>query len=80
MNTQEEARELAARQRRHDEHLRQTELMRSTDEIKTASGKALEEEARKTMRQHRSREDQIQEKVLRRSAAEVGLPDQTDNP
>ena len=74
MNSQEEARELATRQRHKDEHLRKTELMRSIAESETAAGKELQKEARETMRQHRHKKDRLEENVLRRSANEVGLP------
>ena len=74
MNTQEEARELATRQRRHDEHLRKTELMRSIAESETAAAKEIQKEARETLRQHRHKKDRLEENVLRRSADEVGLP------
>ncbi|WP_017307041.1 hypothetical protein [Spirulina subsalsa] len=70
MSTQEEARKLMVRERKHQNHVQEAMLERATEE--SANDGLTEEQARVHMAQERQQEELRHEAMLERSAEEIG--------
>lgn len=68
MNTEEQARELMAKQRQHGEHLHDNLLSRAEHHQNPS---ALDETARENIVQQRQQNNQIQENMLERSVEQL---------
>ncbi|NJK73478.1 MAG: hypothetical protein HC849_10670 [Oscillatoriales cyanobacterium RU_3_3] len=71
MNSEEQARQLIARERQHSEHLQDTMLNRSSQEVETPTEGITEEKARELMAQNRQHSEHLHESMLSRSSQEV---------
>ncbi|OKH17633.1 hypothetical protein NIES593_22915 [Hydrococcus rivularis NIES-593] len=71
MNAKESARELMTQKRQQEEHLHETMLNRSQEELETANTAEIEEQARELMAQQRQQEEHVEESMLSRAEAEI---------
>lgn len=72
MDTNDLARQKLAQQRQHEDHIDESMLSRSEEELHN-SDTELDEEAREHLAQQRQREEHRQESLLQRSEDEIGL-------
>ncbi len=77
MSTQDQARELMAQHRHHDEHLHESMRSRAEAEVnQTHSADAhTQEQARELMSQHRHHDEHLQESMRSRAESELGAAD-----
>lgn len=73
MNTDEQARELMAKNRLQQEHLQESMHNRALEEVEQPANHLEEEKARELMAQERQHEEHLQESMLNRTSEEVGL-------
>ncbi|MCU0541737.1 MAG: hypothetical protein MUE44_06045 [Oscillatoriaceae cyanobacterium Prado104] len=74
MNSEEQARQLIARERQHSEHLQDSMLNRSSQEVETPTEGITEEKARELMAQQRQHSEHLHDSMLSRSSQEVEAP------
>lgn len=72
MNTQEQARELMAKNRDHNHHLHESMLNRAAEEVENGHDLETEEKARELLAQDRQHDRQLQDSMLNRAVEEVG--------
>ncbi len=71
MNTQEQARELAAQERQHDEHLKESMLNRAQAEVQNPDeGNLTQEQARELAAQERQHDEHVKESMLNRAKSQ----------
>jgi hypothetical protein len=73
MSTDEQARELMAKNRQHQEHLHESMLNRASEEVEQPQNHTEEEKARELMAQERQQNEHLHESMLNRASEEVGL-------
>ncbi len=72
MSTEEQARELATKERQHEEHLQESMLNRAVAEVNHPSTDALTpDHARELAVKQRQHEEQLKESMLNRAKAEM---------
>lgn len=72
MSTQEQARELAAQERQHEEHLKEAMLNRAEAEIHNPDEDDLtQEQARELVAKERQHEEHLKKSMLNRAKAEI---------
>lgn len=73
MSTQEQARELVAQQRHHDQQMHESMLSRSEAEVNNSSvvDAFMEEQSRELMTQQRHHDEHLQQSMLSRAETEV---------
>jgi hypothetical protein len=72
MSTEEQARELAAKERQHEEHLKESMLNRAEAELRHPSESNLtQEHARELAAQERQHEEHLKESMLNRAKAQI---------
>jgi hypothetical protein len=70
MNTQEQARELAAQERQHNEHLKESMLNRAEAEVHNSDQDNLtQQHARELVAQERRHDEHLKESMLNRAKA-----------
>ena len=72
MNTEEQARELLAKNRNHDRHLHESMLNRAEEVVENGHQLETEEKARELLAQDRQHDRHLHESMLNRAAEEVG--------
>ncbi|GAB4181555.1 MAG: hypothetical protein Fur006_16700 [Coleofasciculaceae cyanobacterium] len=72
MSTEEQARELAAKERQHEEHLKESMLNRAEAELHNPNESNLtQEHARELATQERQHEEHLKESMLNRAKAQI---------
>ena len=81
MSTQEQARELAAKGRQHEEHLKESMLNRAEAEVHNPNqaDNLTQEHARELAAQERQHEEHLKESMLNRTKAEINSSSDTDD-
>ncbi|MFE1744750.1 hypothetical protein [Coleofasciculus sp. H7-2] len=81
MSTQDQARELMAQHRHHDDHLHESMRSRAEAEVNQthAADAHTQEQARELMSQHRHHDEHLQESMLNRAEAELGASNNAAN-
>lgn len=79
MSTQEQARELAAQERQHEEQLKEAMLNRAEAEVHKPSeaDNLTQEHARELAAKERQHEEHLQESMLNRAKAEINSSSDT---
>lgn len=73
MSTDEQARELMAKNRQHQEHLHESMLNRASEEVEQLPNHVEEAKSRELMAQEKQHEEHLHESMLNRASEEVGL-------
>lgn len=71
MSTQEEARKLMAKERQHEEHLKENMLSRTVEEVETQTIEETTEQARELMTRERQHDKHLEENMLSRATEEI---------
>ena len=71
MNTEQQARQLMAKHRRHEEHLHENMVSRSTEELESQNIAEIEEKSRELTADHRQHEKHIEDNILNRANEEI---------
>jgi hypothetical protein len=71
MSINEEARELMAQERKHDEHIHESMLNRSVQDLETHPTDGTDEKARELLAQERHHQEHLQENMLSRATEEI---------
>jgi uncharacterized membrane protein len=72
MNTEEQARELMAKNRDRNHHLHESMLNRAAEEVENGHDLETEEKARELLAQDRQHDRHLNESMLNRAVEEVG--------
>ena len=73
MSTKEESRKLMAKERQHQEHLKENILSRTIEEVETHTIEDTTEQARELVTRDRQRDEHLKENILSRATEEIGL-------
>ncbi len=71
MSTQEETRQLMAKERQHQEYLKETMLSRAVEEVETQITEETTEQARELIARERQHDKNLEEKMLSRAKEEI---------
>ena len=71
MSTQEETRKLMAKQRQHQEHLKENMLSRAEEEVETHTTEETSEQARELIARQRQHDQHLEENMLSRAEEEI---------
>ncbi|MDJ0571571.1 MAG: hypothetical protein QNJ53_21330 [Pleurocapsa sp. MO_192.B19] len=71
MSTQEETRKLMAKERQHQEHLKENMLSRAVEEVETDTTEETSEQARELIARQRQHSKHLEENMLSRAAEEI---------
>ena len=71
MSTKEETRKLMAKERQHEEHLKENMLSRAVEEVETQTIEETTEQARELMARERQHEKHVEENMLSRATGEI---------
>ena len=72
MNTQEQARELAAQERQHNEHVKESMLNRAEAQVRNPEeDNLMQQQARELVVQERQQNEHLKESMLNRAKAEI---------
>ena len=71
MSTQEETRKLMAKERQHQEQLKEKMLTRAVEEVETQTTEETSEQARELIARERQHDQNLSEKMLSRATEEI---------
>ncbi len=71
MSTQEETRKLMAKERQHQEHLKENMLTRAVEEVETKTTGETTEQARELIARGRQHDKNLEENMLSRATEEI---------
>ena len=71
MSTQEETRKLMAKERQHQEHLKENMLSRAVEEVETHTKEETSEQARELIARQRQHDQHLEENMLSRAEEEI---------
>ena len=71
MSTQEETRKLMAKERQHQEHLKENMLSRAIEEVETHTTEETTEQARELIARQRQHDKHLEENMLSRATEEI---------
>ena len=71
MSTQDETRKLMAKERQHQEHIKETMLSRAVEEVETETTEETSEQARELIARERQHDKNLEEKMLSRATEKI---------